>query len=253
MEAIFFKAAGSNLTSVLFYAIANSRTDNFNRRLITEKFNNPRLPARKEGVMLVICWVPNGFREGNPNDVDMFSHASLLKAVCLYRAAENYGGRLCCLLILNPVPRDTTRKVFLRDTMHAVAVTMCKNIGIQNPDIRLTPRETTGSPTDGLALSEFVKANLGADVVVCACTRESAEYFSVMYAAVAQYILGFELRAEFVWPASARPDFKSRYLYRAMRLVTVVAAVSRPTFMLLYNLLNRLYEGRRTGFKTTIS
>lgn len=201
--------------------------------------------------MKVIYWAPNGFQEGNPHAVDSFSRASLVKAVARCKELRDRG-EWAHLLVINSVVRDSSRRIIFRDTLYGEAVEACRRADV-SAHVELTPRETTGSPTDGLALAEFMKANPDAIAEVVACTKECARYFGAMYCAVASHVLGYDLQATFSWATSAKPDAESRFVYGAMWLVTIVAAVARPTFMAWYNFLNWRYQRRLDGFSRTIN
>ena len=177
----------------------------------------------------ILVWVANGFDPEDPHRTDEFSRRCLDLALAAYARLKRVRGNSVRFPIINSVVRDRSGRIPLRDILWDEAV----RVGVDPADMEFTI-ETTGSPTDGLAIAKLAKAHPGAAVKVFATTKETAEFFSVMYRAVALRAENHRLDFAIAWPSYSRADLKSRAMYRAMRLVTQAASLSRPMFLLWY-------------------
>lgn len=197
---------------------------------------------------VIIVWIPNGFDPNNPSETDILSNDALAQATRSYRRHVLLGNRVF-FLIINSVVRSTEDAYLLHRVMHKEV----QNAFVALPDIVLSRVETTGSPTDGLAIATFSREHPNAELELYACMKEAADYFLVMYRAVAEYVLGYDLPPLDMKTLGTRAGLKSRLVYRAMRAITRVARMTRLTFMLWYNFLNWAYTRRVTrGFDRTI-
>ncbi|OHA09054.1 MAG: hypothetical protein A3A44_00655 [Candidatus Sungbacteria bacterium RIFCSPLOWO2_01_FULL_60_25] len=195
----------------------------------------------------ILVWVANGFDPEDPHRTDEFSRRCLDLALAAYARLKRVRGNSVRFPIINSVVRDRSGRIPLRDILWDEAV----RVGVDPADMEFTI-ETTGSPTDGLAIAKLAKAHPGAAVKVFATTKETAEFFSVMYRAVALRAENHRLDFAIAWPSYSRADLKSRAMYRAMRLVTQAASLSRPMFLLWYHTLNFAYRRRLKGFTGTV-
>lgn len=196
---------------------------------------------------VIIVWIPNGFDPTDPSHTDARSRDALDEAARSYRQHTRDGDRVFFLLIMSIV--KSADGTILSEVMNKEA----QNAGVYLLDIFFSKVETTGSPTDGLAIATFSRELPDATLELYACMREAADYFMVMYRAVAEYVLEYDLPPLDMKTLGAKAGLKSRLLYRGMRAVTNVARMTRPTFMLWYNFLNWAYTRRVThGFGRTI-
>jgi hypothetical protein len=195
-----------------------------------------------------IYWVANGFDPNDPKKTDEFSRISLEKAVQCYRELKNSGEKV---LFLAPrsIVKDATGTVILHETLKDEMWLS----GIDLSEIKLTDQETTGATTDGLAIAQFVKENSDVQIEIFATCFWTAKYFEVMYGAVAKWIVGRKFDFSPIYYPDQTPNLKSRCLYATLYLVTFIMSLTKPTFKLWYNFLNKaVYKRRLRKFVRTI-
>ena len=117
-----------------------------------------------------IFWLANGFDPQNPAHTDQFSQTALTNAAKRYRELKSGNNRVY-FPIVKSVVRDKSRKIFLYDTLWNDALLA----GVQKDDLIFTSTETTGSPTDGLAITRFSKKCPAAVIELYPTTIETAE------------------------------------------------------------------------------
>lgn len=200
-------------------------------------------------VTTIIVWLPNGFDPQDPSRVDSYSRKSLELAREDYRRRKA-DAEPVWFLVIQSIVRDPTREYALFQTM----VTEVLAAGVDEADVVLTTVETTGSPTDGLAIATFACEHPDAPIKFYASTYATARYFSVMYPAVAEHLLGYRLQKfTFRIPRGLYGSTKSKILYGLMRLATRAVAWNRVLFRAWYWLLNRAYQRRLRGFTRTVT
>ncbi|TSC79489.1 MAG: hypothetical protein G01um101429_476 [Parcubacteria group bacterium Gr01-1014_29] len=143
------------------------------------------------------------------------------------------------------VVRDPSRKHMLFDVMMRDALLFA---GVDNNHIVIQRKDTTGSPTDGLALARLAQMYPDFNIEVFTVSPQMGAYLQVMYLAVARYIVGFPIAME-VKSVDIGSSFLHRQAYRAMRVATTIAAWHESLFRLWYAFLNRMYEKRKHGFQ----
>ncbi|MBI4098789.1 MAG: hypothetical protein HY437_02045 [Candidatus Magasanikbacteria bacterium] len=196
---------------------------------------------------VIIVWIANGFNPADPSHTDPLSQEALSWAARNYRRYVREGTRVF-FLIIKSIVRSADNDI-LHDVMYKEALGAL----VAPADIILS-RETTGSPTDGLAIAMVSRDHPDAELELYACLKEAADYFRVMYRAVAEHILGYTMPLLGMRTLNTKVGLKSRLLYRAMRAVTHVARMTKPTFRIWYNFLNWAYRRRVThGFGRTIA
>lgn len=193
-----------------------------------------------------LVWVANGFDPDNPERTDIYSKNSLHMALQKYRIWKS---RECHILfvLINSVVRNVSGGPKLADVLQKEA----REVGVCPQDIYILPLETTGSPTDALAVVRFAKAHPRMLLDVFATSRETAAYFAVMYIAVARWLENCEPEMFFHAPDETI-GLRGRILYGMMRRVTAIAALTRPSFLCWYRFLDRRYQRRKTRFTRTI-
>ena len=195
---------------------------------------------------VIIVWLANGFDPTEPSRTDPLSQEALAWAVRNYRRHVRDGTRVFFLLIKSIVRSANN------DVLHEVLYKEALDARVAPADIVLS-RETTGSPTDGLAIALVSRDHPDAKLELYVCMKEAADYFLVMYPAVAKHIIRYQMPLLDMRTLDTKAGIKSRFLYRAMRAVTQVARMTKPTFRLWYNFLNWAYRRRVThGFGRTI-
>lgn len=194
-----------------------------------------------------IVWIANGFNPNAAFTTDEFSKNCLALAAWQYRQLKNDGEKTA-FLVINSVVRDPRAGILLRDTM----LSDVRNAGIPEEDIVLLPTETTGSTTDGLSLARYAKEHPDTRIKIFGTVPMATLYLQVMHRAVARHVVGITPSYEF-YSATVGESWRSYFLYFAMRIVTRIAALTRPTFTLWYNFLNWAYKGRKEGFTRTVS
>lgn len=192
-------------------------------------------------------WIPNGFDPNNPERTDMYSRNCLHMALQEYRALKSLGHHVLFVL-LNSVVQNVSGGTNLADVMQGEA----REVGVCLQDIYISPLETTGSPTDALAVAQFAKALPSTSVNVFAASQETAAYFTVMYTAVARWLENYKPTNLFFYAPDAKLSLCSRMLYKTLRIATIIATLTKPSFLLWYRFLDRCYQKRRTRFTRTI-
>jgi len=196
-----------------------------------------------------VAWIANGFSPESPFTTDEFSHAALRAAVKEYKQLTYGDGREHVpFLVINSIVRDPKGMVALRDTMLADV----RKANVPEEDIVLLPTETTGSPTDALALASYARGQLDLRFAIFTTTPAVNAYFEVMYMAVARHVVGCEPIYDFYW-TTKNGSLARRFVYWAMRMVTRIAAKKRWAFCAWYNFLNRSYRKRAEGFTRTVT
>ena len=194
-----------------------------------------------------IVWIANGFEPHDPARVDEFSRRSLRDAVARYHELKILKNRVYFVNI-NSVVRETTGVVVLRDTLRNEAL----NAGVDHSDLLLTVIETTGSPTDGLAIAKFAKTYPHIRIEAYTTIPEAAAFFQVMYRAVAKWIEKFELNFSIYSVKDISCSLQSRFFYSGMRWITFAASQTSVTFKIWFHLLNFAYARRLRGFGRTV-
>lgn len=194
-----------------------------------------------------VFWLANGFDPYDPAKVDIFSRHSLENALTAYRDLKSAGEKVW-FPIINSAVKDATAKHILRNVLWNEAI----KAGVDKNDMVLTAKETTGSPTDGLAITRFSKEYPNAIIGIYTTLPEAAAYFEVMYKATAQRIENHELYFSMypLWRVSA--TFPSRLIYTFMRWATILANQTGFTFKLWWNFLDFAYSWRLKGFSRTV-
>ena len=119
---------------------------------------------------VIIVWIPNGFDPEDPSHTDMRSHDALVWAAQSYRHHLREGARVYFLIIRSLVRNEDN------DVLHEVTYGEALGALVAPADIVLS-RETTGSPTDGLAIATVSRDHPDAALELYACLKEAADYF----------------------------------------------------------------------------
>jgi len=194
-----------------------------------------------------VFWLANGFSPLDPTKIDWFSLCSLKDAVMRYQDLKKTGAKTL-FPIINSIVRDSSNEIILRDVLWKAAL----NAGVDRDDMLLTATETTGSPTDGLAVARFAKAYPNINIEIYATTPETAAYFEIMYKATAKRIEKCELNFFIHASQNVSQTFQSRLIYNVMRWVTIITNLSDTAFGLWWNVLNFAYSRRLKGFTRTV-
>lgn len=194
-----------------------------------------------------IVWIANGFSPESPFKTDELSRRCLAYAAREYYSLKAEDERPV-VLVINSIVRDPQGMVSLGTTILAET----RQLGILDEDIVVLPTETTGSPTDALALACYAKEHPDAEFRIFTTVQAVDAYFRAMYPAVARHVVGCEPNYVFYWTAEGG-SLPRRFVYWAMRLVTRIVAKRRWAFMWWYNFLNRRYDRRVEGFTRTMT
>ncbi len=196
-----------------------------------------------------IAWIANGFHPEDPRRLDDYAMTCLEAAMRAYKNAKENGYDVA-FLVINSIVRDNSGEVVLSEVILKTA----RAAGVAEEDIVLLPTETTGSPTDGLSVARWAKANPEALVGVFVTTAAAKKYIEAMYRAVAWYLEGYRLRANFSYTVMKGSESrKSRLVYTLLHWTTWLAAKTRMGFMRWYNFLNRAFQHRVHGFTRTVT
>lgn len=202
-----------------------------------------------------VTWIANGFSPESPFTTDELSQRCLIDAVREYYSLrvgnERHllrGGTKPVFLVINSIVCDPRGMVPLGTTILAET----RQAGIPDEDIVVLPTETTGSPTDALALALYAKEHPGTEFRIFTTVQAVDTYFRAMYPAVARHVVGCEPNYVFYWTAEGG-SLTRRLLYWAMRLVTRITAKRKWAFIRWYNFLNRMYARRMEGFERTMT
>lgn len=191
-----------------------------------------------------LFWIPNGFDPKDESKTDSYSQVSLRIAARRYHSLRE-AGHPVAFWIPRSVVRSRRSSILLWETMY----TDVRKLGVLR--IRVTPMETTGSPTDGLAIAQCLKNGLRSHTEIFVSTQEVADYVRVMYPAVAWWKEGMDLAYTICSP-NMSGGWRSRCVYQILQIVTWIAARTNITFLCWYRVLNFFYRLRTRGFTRTV-
>ncbi|PJE64610.1 MAG: hypothetical protein COU90_02100 [Candidatus Ryanbacteria bacterium CG10_big_fil_rev_8_21_14_0_10_43_42] len=196
-----------------------------------------------------IFWIANGFDPGNGTTTDSFSRIALNRASDRFKNLQSDDNVVKFVIVRSIVMSG--EGTILWNVLEAEAK---EYADIPEESIVVTETETTGSTTDGLAITKYASEHPDTFIEVFTASPQFRDYVDVMYRAVARWVEGRRSNLPMkVFSAVTIPHWKSRLLYRVLWGITACVSKSGFLFIIWYNLLNTIYKRRLTHFERTIS
>lgn len=193
-----------------------------------------------------LFWIAGGFDAANPSKTDFCSRQALLRA-----SQRSQQLREAKETVRFGIPRSMVRDRSGQYILFRVLFREAVEFGhIYERTIFVTDTETTGSPTDGLAIAEFARDHPDTVIEIFTVSPQMGAYLRVMYTAVARWIVKYDLGMRMsVETVDVGSSFFHKLVYRTMRVVVIIAAQHESTFRMWYFFLNRVYQKRIHGFQ----
>src|SRR3989338_409587 len=202
-----------------------------------------------------LVWVPNGFDpNGKGLHTDVFGRAGLELASVRYRELKSQ-----CREVIWVFQKSELHFVGSERRLWETAWDESLQAGIERSDIRLAESEKlngvgqVNALTDGVAIAAFFKNNPVYFIEIFNCPAEVSGYFVKTYKASGRFIAGYcDYRFTIVPTTTVRVNKKWLRIYQLLEVVTTIAALTKPTYLLLYWFRCWKDRGRSQGFVRTL-